>query len=73
MAESDDYTGKLACLSGVFNLRAPGTDSNYLDWEFKMELALEHLGLSYVLQPPLPKDWMAAWNQDNTKASTLTS
>lgn len=65
---SDDSNHKLTRLTSVSNLREPGADSNYLNWEFKMELALENLGLSSVLSPSLLKDHHATWTKDNTKA-----
>lgn len=68
MSESED---KLRCLSGVSNLKAPGVDPNYLYWEFKMELALESLGLASVLVPTTTSASTEAWAMANMKACTL--
>lgn len=38
-----------------------------------MELAIENLGLSSVLQPLALKDCPLTWAKDNTKACTLIS
>lgn len=43
-------------LSGITALRAPSDDSNYLDWEFKVELALDAAKIGYVLTPVDLKD-----------------
>lgn len=67
MANSDETSTKLTWLSGVSNLRSPGTDLNYLDWELKMELVLKNISLSYVLQHTLLKYCTAAWEKDNKK------
>lgn len=70
MADSSEKTIKL---SGITPLRSPGDDSNFLDWEFKMELALEDVKLSYVLQSIVVKDRPTSWDVDNTKACSLIS
>lgn len=73
MTSTDGTSNKLTGFSGVSNLRAPGIDPNYLDWEFKIELALEDLGISTALRPTPMKDWSPAWKNDNIKACTLIS
>lgn len=73
MSTPEDSNSKLTRLAGVSNLRAPGADSNYLDWEFKMELALENLEISHVLEVTSPASRTDSWMRANTKACTLIS
>lgn len=68
-----DVSDRAIKLTGITPLRSPGEDSNYLDWEFKIDLALEDAKLSYVLQPITVKDCPPSWDVDNTKACLLIS
>lgn len=73
MDNMDKSSNKMTRLSRVSNLRGPGTESNFLDWEFKMELALENLNLLSVLQPMAIKGRPLTWARANTRACTLIS
>lgn len=58
-------------LNGVTSLTSPGSSSNYLDWEFAMEMIFEELSLVYVLTPMAIKDRPLTWSCDNTQACSL--
>lgn len=73
MASTVNGSHSEVCLTGITFLKSPGEASNFLDWEFKVELALEAVKLSYVLSPVLPKDCSNKWIKDNTKACALIS
>lgn len=61
------------CLTGITFLEPPGDSSNFLDWEFEVEIALEAVNLSYVLSPSDTKDSPSMWVSDNTKACAIIS
>lgn len=73
MDNHNDHLTKLNRIAGVSNQHGPGSDSNYLNWEFKVELALENLRISSVLTPTLPKDQPLTWARDNTRFCALIS
>lgn len=74
----DSSDSKLATVSGPIRfsvppLLSPGTESNYLDWSFVVEVNLEAAGLSYVLKPIAADKRPPTWPDDNkTVVSVLT-
>lgn len=60
-------------LTGITALCTPSDDSNFHDWEFKVELALDAAKIGYVLRPIDIKDRPNTWDIDNTVACTLIS
>lgn len=49
-------TRRYISLAGITSLTGPGKDINSFDWVFKIDLALEYLGTSHVLNPSLPEN-----------------
>jgi hypothetical protein len=37
------------CLLGIESLKAPGPDSNYIDWEFVLDQFLQATDVAYVI------------------------
>lgn len=67
---NDDRSHKL---SGITALKPPGEDSNYLDWEFALELYFVDAKLTYFLKETEPKSRPSTWADDNARVCTLIS
>lgn len=52
-------------LSGIEQLTAPGTDSNYLDWSFVLKIHLQATNMDHVLSITPDKLHVSTWKQDN--------
>jgi hypothetical protein len=64
LADSSSLTTGLK-LSGIKLLKAPGAESNYIDWSFVLELFLEHSKVSYVLSLMTVAARPASWAENN--------
>lgn len=60
-------------LNRITPLKAPGPNSNYLDWSFVAELYFDAVKLSHVLVHIDPSVRSASWNSENaTVCSTIS-
>lgn len=59
--------------TGIEQLSAPGTDTNYLDWAFVVKLHLAANDLSHVLVEIPVKDRPSSWIKDNLTVNSIFS
>lgn len=74
-SESDTTTtrpGRLD-LTGLPTLSAPGPDSNYLDWEWKLGLYIDDLDLGHTLRTVAVTERLDSWDRDNIRVSSIIS
>lgn len=71
MPEGDSSRPGSLNLTGLPILTAPGADSNYLDWEWKVKLFVDDLDLGHVLLVVAVKDRPSSWDRDNIKVSSI--
>jgi hypothetical protein len=57
--------------AGIKLLKAPGAESNHLDWNFVVELYLQDAEVSYTLSPAEPACHPASWFKENVAVCSL--
>jgi hypothetical protein len=70
---SDLTTAAQAALkvSGIKQLKPPGSDSNYINWKFVVGIHLRATKVIYVLEPVEPHLCPDSWPQDNTAVCSV--
>ena len=60
-------------VTGIIQLKSPGSESNYLDWNFVVRLHLRSVKLGHVLSLVKVKARPATWASDNTVICSFIS
>jgi hypothetical protein len=72
-SSSDSASQALLRLSGIESLKAPGPDSNYIDWEFILDQFLQATDVAYVVTSNEVSARPDTWARDNiTVCSVIT-
>jgi hypothetical protein len=72
-SSSDSALQASLCLSGIESLKAPGPDSNYIDWEFVLNQFLQATDVAYFITLIKASARLDTWTRENiTVCSVIT-